>query len=253
MALARNTGSTLGAICVNLLINDGGVVVDLGSAPSTPVVHANVTFGSATWDGTSRPYFQTAAAVSQGITFSAGAPALKHGNGEGGNGQFLAMAKGTGTASDKQQVVCASGNFAAGFAYDDNAGAWAACGNNGTVLQSSLQADATTDFTAEWAIVWNAKYNQPTDGRQIFIDTDIGTQSTWDAQQTEGGDGPSGATVISIGFGAAVSVYLASRIFVYANFSRLLTLAEAQQLRDDWYTQLIAATAGAALMGQAAL
>ena len=246
MALARNTGSTLGGICVNLLINDGGVVVDLGSAASTPVAHANVTYGSASWDGNTRPYFQTAEAISQGVTFSANAPVLKHGSGEGGNGQFLAMAKGVGTAADKQHVVTTSANFAAGFGYGADSGAWVMVGANGTLLLTSGQADATTDYTTETAIVWNSKFNQPTDGRQIFVDADTGTQSTWDAEATEGGDGPTGATVASIGFSTAATTYLGSRIFVYANFSRLLTLSEAQQLRDDWWTQLITEEAAAA-------
>lgn len=244
MALARNTGSTLGGICVNLILYDPSVsaIVDLGSAPATIVKHANTTLGTGTWDGVARPYFQTPAALTQGVTFSAGAPVLKHGSGETGNGQFIAIAKGSGTGSDRQMVITPSANFVMGLSYDGGStGGWCGTGANGTVLIESSQQSAATDYSANFAVVWNSKYNTATNGRQIFVDADNGTATAWDSEETEPGDGSTAATIVSIGYSAASGAYLSSRIFVYANFSRLITLAEAQQLRDDWYTQLISA------------
>lgn len=262
MALARNTASVLGAVCVNLQLYDPSVaaIVDIGSAPSTVVKHANVTLRAGdTWDGVSRPSFQTShtGGVGNGITYSAAPPALKHGSGEGGSGYFVAMAKGPGTASDKQMIVTPSANFSVGMGYDagSSPNGFGMFGANGTQLGgAAVDADASVDYSKNFAVVVESIFNTVL-GRKLFVDADTGTQNTWDMETDEPGDAGTGSSVTSLGFSTAASTYMDVRIFVFANFSRLLTLAEAQQLRDDWYVQLIAASGGggAVLMGAISL
>ena len=236
MAYTRKT-TGLGAVCVNLLIvdDDDTTVVDIGSAASTFTVHANVTIEDGTWSTYSPKAFETKQNGTfnfYGITFDSNKPVTKHGQTETGSGAFICGYPGANSGNNRYWIDATN---AASFGI--NSSNEIVIERNGGVLAVTSGASLSDDLSTAYALGYNYEYDAA-NGEQIFFDTDGGTKSAWDIDQTSTTQGSDAQDWDGIG-GDAGQGNAVIRAMCIANFSRQLTLTEMQDLRDDWWGELI--------------
>lgn len=231
----KSTGLATHVLNLIMVDDDDTTVVDIGSSPATLVVDANVTIENLDWNGVTRKAFETKSNGSfnfYGITFSANAPALPHGNGSGGNTQVAIYARATANGGLGYAFKASAGAIGMGLDSTgyDNPGAII----NTSFLYGSSDSYTATDFSERVILAVTHEYGAV---RQVFADTDGGTSTALDVDTTDAGFGANG-TLDSIG-GYAGQGHVRMRVLAYINFDSKLTLSEIQSLRDDWFGVLV--------------
>ncbi len=192
-------------------------------------VNANVTYGSATWKGTSRAYFETYANGPfdfYGVTFPSGnRPPFPRGNTQAGLGGMCVgfMMAGSGAGGSNRAFLATDASSLVSRASDK--ASW----TNGNPGTTSLPSDGTTKYHFASNYVYNANADW-------YYGLESGSLAA-DGTNNPGGFGSDSELVQSIGGWAGQGYHDGKYIMVYC-FETARTLTQIQAIHDNGLAEL---------------
>lgn len=235
----KSSGLALNLVTCLGVDDDNTTVKDFTGKAVTK--HASVTVGTASWKGTTYPYFQTGSASSTspiGVTYDT--PPTVAGNDADGFSAFAVVAgMDAATGSSVKTLInidlTASPNLR-GFHSRNGSGGAQLGMNAGAIGSTVLPSDLTTKFS----FGANFKYNE--NSSEVFYGLESGSLASDSATSTPASGDASNFVVNQVG-GYSGQNTQPGKYHLVMVFNRKLTLAEFQSLHNDPYGTLFEASA----------
>lgn len=226
----KSSGLALNLVTCLGVDDDNTTIKDFKGLAVTP--HANVTKSTASWKGTTYPFFQTYSVSSTspaGVAYDT--PPTVAGNDSDGFSAFvvcMGMDAATGSSSVKTIIdidLTASPNLR-GFHSRNGAGG-AQLGMNAGAIGSTV---LPTDLSTKFSVGANFKYNE--NSSEVFYGLESGSLASDSATSTPA-SGDSASFVVRYVGGYSGQNTQPGKYALVCVFNRKLTLAEFQSLHND--------------------